>query len=259
MIRSSFAGAFFGAVVFASAAFSADMPLKAPIRATAAPAFTWTGCYIGGHFGGLLGRERYTDTTGNFITRDMVVDQDIRGVIGGGQIGCDYQASTNWIVGLEGQFSWSNAAGDIHDPFSDPGVGGFQAFLHARTEWLSSGTARVGYTWDRWMIYAKGGAAWAHDRYTFDGVGFLGPGPFAFNGSETRVGWTVGAGAELAFAQNWSAKLEYSYYDFGNQTSILSDRVFGTQPIGVEQTIHTVKVGLNYRFWTDAGPILAKY
>src|SRR5436305_459221 len=133
MIRLSFAGVVFGTVVFASAAFSADMPLKAPIRASAAPAFSWTGCYIGGH--------------------------------------C---------------------------------------------------------------------------------VGFLGPGPFAFNGGETRVGWTVGAGAELAFAQNWSAKLEYSYYDFGNQTPILSDRIFGTQPIGVEQTIHTVKVGLNYRFWTDA-------
>src|SRR4051794_24027418 len=169
MIRSVLVGAVFGTSIFASSAFSADMPLKAPARPIAPAPFSWSGCYIGGHAGGLWGRDRYTDATGNFVTVRSSVDEDIRGVAAGGQVGCDYRLATNWAVGAEGQFSWSNGAGDIHDPFSDPGTAGFQAFFHARTDWLGSATARLGYTWEQWMLYAKGGGAWAHDRYTFDG------------------------------------------------------------------------------------------
>ena len=77
---------------------------------------------------------------------------------------------------------------------------------------MASATARLGYTWDpRWLVYAKGGAAWAHDKY--DVATYLG----TWAASETRSGWTVGGGLEWAFADNWSAKLEYQFYDFGNQ------------------------------------------
>ena len=111
---------------------------------------------------------------------------------------------------------------------------------------MASATARLGYAWDpRWLVYAKGGAAWAHDKYTVDYLG-------TWAASETRSGWTVGGGLEWAFADNWSAKLEYQFYDFGTKDLAFfsSDFVGGptTSVKSVKQQIHTVKLGLNYRF-----------
>ena len=134
------------------------------------------------------------------------LDVDTDGFLGGGQIGCDYQFATNWVIGVEGNFSWANISGSS----SPPAFIGTETF-DAKTDWLASVTGRLGYAWDRWLLYAKGGAAWAHDKYNI--TTYLG----TWATSETRSGWTVGGGLEWAFANNWSAKLEYQFYDFGNR------------------------------------------
>jgi outer membrane immunogenic protein len=126
--------------------------------------------------------------------------------------------------------------------------------------------------WDRWLLYAKGGAAWDHDKYSFVGRvtapqslgGFSAFSPFDFAASETRVGWTAGAGVEWAFYNNWSTKLEYDFYGFGNrQVVFVSTSNNGRPPLSADiaQQIHTVKFGINYRFsWGKApAPIAAKY
>ena len=79
-----------------------------------------------------------------------------------------------------------------------------------------------------------------------------GPG---FGTSSTRVGWTIGYGAEFDLGKNWSAKAEYDYLSFGRHTALVSD---GTTIMADRSDISQVKVGLNYRF-TPVTAVVAKY
>jgi outer membrane immunogenic protein len=218
------------------------MPVKAPVAAPL-PAFSWTGCYLGGHVGWGWGRKTFADTPNSdlvgFFTGGAQQSQDVDtdGFLGGGQVGCDYQFTSNWVIGVEGNFSWADISGSATVPF-DLGDTSFDA----KTDWLASVTGRLGYAWDRWLLYAKGGPAWAHDKYNINT--YLG----TWAASETRSGWTVGGGLEWAFANNWSAKLEYQYYDFGSRDLNFFNPGFSSEVENVKQQIQTVKLGLNFRF-----------
>ena len=106
----------------------------------------------------------------------------------------------------------------------------------------------MGVTSDRWLAYVTGGLAVGRVHPTTDylvtGTNFL----FSFSGAQTRVGWTVGGGLEHAFANNWSAKVEYLYLDFGSFS--YADNTFGFPIVGtdVRARDHVVRVGLNYKF-----------
>jgi outer membrane immunogenic protein len=224
-------------VALGGQAFAADMAVKAPPATPAFP-YTWTGCYVGAHIGGGWGREGFTDPTGvNFLPPGVAVNVDSRGVLGGPELGCNYQFAPNWVVGIGGDFSFADISGSSRDPFFA------NKNIESKTQWLASATGQVGYTLDRWMLYGKGGAAWTHDRYDTTN-----PVQYDFTGSETRTGWIAGAGIAWAFAPRWSAKLEYDHYGFGSGTFTLVDRNLGPQPATVKQQIEAVKFGINYRF-----------
>jgi outer membrane immunogenic protein len=238
------------ALVCAGSALAADLPARMPVKAPvlAPPPFSWTGCYIGGHVGYAWGQKDFADPTGgNFAPLGTAVGVDTEGWLGGGQIGCNYQFASNWVIGIEGEYSWADINGD-----ADAFFGGKNNVLSAKTESIASATARLGYSWNRTLFYAKGGAAWAEDKYSvfLPGVFLLFPDVIA-RGSETRFGWTIGAGFEWAFANNWSAKIEYNHYDFGSRTINLFDPLLplAIVPVNVDQRIDAVKVGINYRFW----------
>jgi outer membrane immunogenic protein len=269
-------------IVGIGSATAADLPVKArPMAPLAAPVFSWTGCYIGGHIG--LGWGRDTVSIPNLAATAEVppaevagisvppVSADTRGFLGGGQIGCDYQFASNWVIGIEGTISASDIKGDASETvlFQIPGtaqVVPITGIAHGKTEWLSSATGRLGWSWDRWLVYAKGGAAWAKDKYSADIPIFS----EHLEDTETRTGWTVGAGVEWAFWNNWSAKLEYDFYDFGTRTVTLTGFFPGVGPstappgpiaapgIEVQERISVVKLGINYRFGLG-GPVVAKY
>ena len=227
-------------VAFAGSAFAADlgtpMPYKAPM--VAPPIFSWTGCYIGGSVGGGFGQTTMTDDIGFVAPAGSSASTDTSGVVGGGQVGCNYQFSSV-VIGAEGQFLASGIRGD-----SNLSVGGFPETIHSSTDWLTSATGRLGWAWDRWMLYAKGGPAWTHDHYEWAAPGFA-----DLTDTETRIGWTVGGGLEWAFWNNWSVRVEYDFYDFGNKTFSFGDSVSGLgTPIDVKNTISTVTLGVNYRF-----------
>ena len=233
-------------------AFGADMqtpPLKAPL---APPPFTWTGCYAGGQAGGGWGQKDANDTVGivsgltggtysgtgtDFTSANL----SISGYTLGGQIGCDYQFGSNWVVGIEGAASGGSIGASTS--VATPDIAGDSATFKETTDLLTSVTGRVGYAWDRWMIYAKGGAAWASDRYSALDV----LGNYDFEGLETRFGWTAGAGVEWAFWNDWSLKLEYDYYGFGTHSVTFIDNVSGTfGPLDIKQNIQVVKLGLSF-------------
>lgn len=220
----------------AGPALAADFPVKAPIYKAPPPVFSWTGCYIGAHVGGGWGSTSWASTAG--------LDEgtsDISGVLGGGQIGCDYQTGP-LVIGAEGSFSWSSIKGSHRDPvpaFNDQ-------ILNTEVQWITTVTGRVGYALGRILFYAKGGGAWAYDKYwdVRDGVGTVA------TATETRSGWTVGGGVEYAFAPNWSMKVEYDYLNFGTSraTLICPPCMAGFFLKDIKQDIHTVKLGVNYRF-----------
>jgi len=171
------------------------------------------------------------------------------------------------VLGIEGDFAWADIKGDATDPFFSVKHGN-PITLHAKTDWITDVTGRFGYAWGPWMLYGKGGVAWAHDKYSINNLEFFN-GLFCFSGtfiacnlagSETRTGWTAGVGIEWAFWNNWSAKVEFDHYGFGTRRVTLSDPVADVSgAVDVKQRIEVVKFGLNYRFGWGKTPVVARY
>jgi outer membrane immunogenic protein len=254
MNKSLLASAAFATVIAASSAFAADLPLKAvePVRA-----FTWTGCYAGGHVGGAQAQKDVTDPVqlvqdsflglGTTVGVTTVTAQPT-GLIFGGQIGCDYQFPGSWVLGFEGAVTGSYMKDTVSAalPLGNPGD---QGTLTIHTDMIPSFTARFGVAMDHWLFYVKGGAAWASDKYSLIGT-FQGT-PFDFEGLALRAGWTVGGGIEWAVWPDWSVRLEYDYYDFGHSTVLMSDAVnVLSGAVDVKQTVQMVKLGVNFHVWS---------
>ena len=241
----------------AGSVLAADMPVNGPWSSPVA-AFTWTGCYLGAHVGGGWAHKDITDPVQ--VAQDSVIGPGTTvgvttatvspsGVVVGGQIGCDYQFASNWVIGVEGAVSGSNMKGSTIVGLP-AGFAGDQALISARTDFIPSVTARFGYAMDRVLLYAKGGVAWAGDKYTVTGS-LAGTG-FDFQGLDTRTGWTTGAGVEWAFSRNWSASIEYDYYSFGSGTILMSDSINGfTGLVDIKQSVQVVKAGLNFHVWSS--------
>jgi outer membrane immunogenic protein len=217
-------------------ALAADLG-AAPRTYTKAPAYVqpiynWTGFYIGGHIGGAFSGSNSLQGDSRFL--------------GGIQGGADYQFANNWVIGAEVQYSWMNN--------SNSGVlfpGG--TLVSSNSDQLGSVTGRLGYSFGPALLYAKGGYAWKDkDNLTATLAGT----PVAFTTTgNARDGYTVGAGLEYMFAPNWSAKIEYQYYNFGSTTFLTPVALAGSR---FNDDEHTVKAGLNYRFnW--GGPVVARY
>jgi outer membrane immunogenic protein len=186
-----------------------------------APTFSWTGFYVGAHVG-------YGWGGGNWDSL-AATSPNNNGVIGGGQIGYNWQVAPTWVLGLEGDFSGSGMKGSST---CYPG----SLSCSADANWLATMTGRAGYTFDHAMLYAKGGAAFINED--FAAVGGL----VNATATQTRTGWTVGGGLEYAFAPAWSAKIEYDYMDFGSKAT-----TFTPGTTNINQTVNAVKVGVNYR------------
>ncbi len=224
-----------------SAAFGADLGGPPP----APPPFTWTSCYAGGSAGGGFGRENLTDNAGVLspVTGFASADLDISGYMLGGQAGCDYQFSSNWVLGIEGAASGGDIGGK--STVATPGIAGDTATFKETTDFLSSVTARAGYAWDRWMLYGKGGVGFVNDRYNAaDALG-----TYDFDGLENRLGWTAGAGVEWALWDDWSIKLEYDYYGFGRRNvTFIEETTQVSGPESIAESFQVVKLGLNFHF-----------
>jgi outer membrane immunogenic protein len=240
------------AVSFATPVMAADMPVKAP-PLIVAPVPNWSGCYVGAHVGyGWARKENSDDPSSNwFLGQPLTVYAD--GFIGGGQVGCNYQWTSDFVIGIEGEFSGTGIRGSTR-----PTVGFLTSLTaHAQTNSISTVTGRLGYSWSRALLYVKGGGAWAHDEYSGDWA--FAPFSGTVSASETRTGWTLGVGFEHALDSNWSARIEYDYYNFGTRAVSfpVGPPVVGTYYVGdIHQEVSAIKLGVNYRF---GGPLVARY
>jgi outer membrane immunogenic protein len=238
-----------GAFAAIGSAGAADLPLKAP--AAQPVAYNWSGCYLGIEGGGNWGRGRETGVTANPATNGQPINNgvDLSGGLVGGTIGCNYQVS-NWVFGIENDLSWTNKSGSAPDipPFN------VQATNQISERWVDTLRGRVGFAWDQLLIYATGGAAFAKTDLNVCA-------PIACVGdSQSRTGWTAGAGVEYALWQNLSLKLEYLHAHFGTAEYInpavrIANMNFVTRDIRLTDDI--VRAGLNWRFnW--GGPVVAR-
>ena len=213
-----------GVLALGGAAAAADLPVapapyyKAPVYA---PAYNWSGFYLGINGGGGWGRSTWT-TTGPF---------DTSGALVGGTIGYNYQMN-QVVLGVEGDLDWSNINGSTSTGCTSATGAGCQT----SNNWLGTVRGRLGYAADRFMPYITGGAA-------FGDIKASGPG---LTGTDTtNVGWTLGGGIEFAIAGHWTAKAEYLYVDLG---SVSCGAACGAAVQNVNWHANLGRVGLNYRF-----------
>jgi outer membrane immunogenic protein len=226
----------------ATSASAADLPAQMPVKAPAlVSAPNWSGVYVGVTAGGVWGRSKdtFNDPAFPTVVGLEAVNPNLSGFIGGGTLGANWQFG-NVVLGVEGDGSWTNANGSskLVPPFITTTT------LEARERWIATARGRVGYAFDRWLVYATGGGAWASIHYTVTTVAGA-----TNTSSGTLSGWTAGGGIEAKLAGNWSAKAEYLYVDFSDKnffTPIAAGGNSGIQRMDVNN--HIARVGLNYSF-----------
>jgi outer membrane immunogenic protein len=155
----------------------------------AADVFTWTGCYIGAHIGGGWAHKTFDGgpftaavPNGFGVGATTIVGVsntnysfDPGSFLGGGQVGCDYQVARNWVFGVEVEGSWVNLRDSAAQTTPIVGTivaapnGSATGLASYKANFIGTFTDRIGYTWDRSMIYAKGGLAVVRDQYSFSG------------------------------------------------------------------------------------------
>lgn len=238
----------------AGTAAAADIPIRSRGYVDAPQAFSWSGFYLGLHAGYGWGSSDWTIVDSSVpVAESGAISARGRGFLGGIQAGANHQLG-NWVLGIEADVSLADGVASGTGPTTGFDVGlpaGFTARGRSQIDWLTMFTARFGYAFDRSLLYFKGGVAGA--RF-IENYALISP-PLAYlesgNQSNTRIGWTIGGGWEYAILNNWTAKIEYNYLDFGTkeETFVTPN---GPIQLAIYQTIdrrlHLVKLGVNYKF-----------
>jgi outer membrane immunogenic protein len=224
------------AALIATPAFAADMAVKAPPPAPA-PVYSWTGWCIGANVGGGWGH-RHVSFTANDPAAALVVPPpqsfSTSGVVGGLQLGYNWQLQPNWLLGFETDFDWSGMSGSSTVGYAVFGSLPFASTVDEDVKWLGTVRGRLGWLpWNNLLIYGTGGFAYGQVNHTgslggsfshsvigghsfFCSNGVTIP-CFAGSSGNTATGWTAGGGDEYALWQQWSLKLEYLLCEPGEQ------------------------------------------
>jgi outer membrane immunogenic protein len=214
------------ALVVAAPALAADLPSMkgAPLPPPVMVAYDWTGFYLGVDLGGAWAQSKFNPA---------LVNLNSSSVLGGGFLGYNRQYG-NFVIGLEG-----DVQGLGINTVAPAGA------FRVKESVLGSINGRLGYAFDRVLVYAIGGVAFTNTSFTVAAAG-----PFY---TDNNVGFDVGGGIEYAFLPNWTLRGEYRYYDFGNHYNAVALQNF-------HKTESTFRAGLAYKFGAPAPvPVVAKY
>jgi outer membrane immunogenic protein len=238
MMRSIIAFAF---TALATSAVAADMPVFRPAPPPA-PVFSWTGCYIGGNVG-------WAQVSAHF--NDRINGDDGRlsssAFAGGGQIGCDYQFASNWVLGIQGLIDWTDIQRNrvsIIDP---------DLTFHREGNWFATVTARLGYLFTpTFLFYVKGGWGSVNDEFS---VTTTVTNVTVATVDKNASGGDVGVGFEWMFAPNWTLWVEWDHI-FLDHSSIEFTRSGVTRFDNISRDFDKVLFGVNWRF---GGPGIRQY
>jgi high affinity Mn2+ porin len=231
-----------GWVMACAAALAASGSARAADQTTPVipqnPLGDWPGFYVGGNVGYSRGYGRNT----LFDPNPTTASSSFGSLFGGLQFGYNYLLPSRLLVGIEGDISFPNYLDDgIVAPRTSP-----SSAVTEKLDFVSTVRGRVGYAFDHWLFYATGGLAWSQARFLEDSNS---------TGNDHKVlrmrtGWALGAGAELAIAPGWTARLEYLYDHL--------EKAAGTFPSGTAYAsttvdLNSVRLGLNRKLgWTGA-------
>ncbi len=286
------------ALTLGGSAFAADLPSMkgpAPVYAPPPPVVPWTGFFVGLNAGGTWNSNNSigvasgplwaagpaaVDLLGaSSLSASGYLSPNQGGFMGGAQIGYNWQVASRCGVGVEADIqgvTGGNGASRAATAVAVPGGGQLTSVISASRslDYLGTVRGRAGYlVMPTLLVYGTAGLAYAgvtsNTSIVQGGDVASAMGFAAGQYSDTRVGWTAGGGLEWMFMPNWSAKVEYLYYDL-NSLKYASSPLNLTSAAGAQLTSvmpetrtrldgHIVRAGANYHFNWGAPPVVAKY
>lgn len=217
---------------------AADLPARVELPVAIAPAFSWTGVYLGGELGWIKTDPAYT-TGVLLLGMPFVVSSspsDKNGLSYGALAGYNYQAG-NLVLGIEGDFQgWTVGKIRYTAVTGD--------FLTAHSKWGGSVRGRLGYAADRALLYVTGGTAFVSNKTSIPTTGI------SIGGDGMRWGWTVGAGLDYAITNNWFTGIEYRYTQFETKSFLYPIPILNLGLVGFKQELgnNQVTARVGYRF-----------
>jgi outer membrane immunogenic protein len=227
-----------------------------------APVYNWTGWYVGGNVGYSWGRGAPT-FTGSALGTSLTGPGNLDGVIGGVQIGYDWQNSATWVGGLEADFQWADEknSGNFSATTNDcEGICSISGTIGSQIHWFDTVRGRLGWLYNpTTMVYGTAGVAYGKvsingslTNSCTQGLCATSPnGTFAFSSSSMNVGWTIGGGVRgiVPGAPAWVWKVEYLYIDLGTLNGSGFDPIFrGATVWNANFTDNILRFGLDYHF-----------
>jgi outer membrane immunogenic protein len=251
-------------MIAASRAIAADLPVPAPAYYPAVPpVYDWGGGYIGINGGYAFGQSEWGSDSLNPSHLSSTGNFNVNGGLVGGTVGVSGQFGA-WVVGVEGDFDWQGLRGTSSSAFCTslfasphpPAAKGLSC--ETESNWFGTVRARFGYAWDRVLLYGTAGGAGVNVQTSLNGL------PAQTN---PEFGWTVGGGLEWAFAENWTAKVEYLFVDLAQNAVCNHGYSCGYDRLGpppgvtvvppvsalnsnttVQLNENIVRVGVNFKF-----------
>lgn len=216
--------------LLSTTAFAADAVIE-EIPVEVAPVFSWTGGYVGIQAGGGWGESDFRQGAPNPVPDTL----DFDGFLVGGTAGYNYAFSPSFVVGIEGDIAYADIDGSFGPGDLAGGFGCGSGPCTTEIDWLATLRGRLGFTFDRFMIFGTGGLAAAGVESGIENT-------TTFQVDDTLVGWTAGGGVEYAFSDRWSAKVEYLHVDLDDTDEAANG--FFTE----NNELDVVRAGINFHF-----------
>jgi outer membrane immunogenic protein len=233
------------AIGLSGSAFAADLPPAPAPRAPAiyvppvVPVYNWSGIYVGVNGGWGFGNANFTIPVQSGFPSGATGSSTDNGGVVGGTLGVNWQTG-GFVFGAEGD--WDYSAINTGTTATICQVSGT---CQTGNNWLATLRGRFGYAADRVLFYGTAGGAFANVQTVFNGV----------TTTHDQAGWTAGAGIEWAFADNWTARVEYLYVDLGSTNFTCTTPVCTSTPFApggvtgsASLTENLVRAGVDFKF-----------